>query len=141
MQLMAICLVIFAVHGQRSILPENPPIFSWGLANPAKMHVKIEAVSNVPATTLNRPATVFAVLSLIAIAGFAGVTRLANRYQEQQKALARRLFARGVENQKDSRFDRAIEDFRAALTYDHDNSQYQLSLARALRDTGRTSEA
>ncbi|HEY7097097.1 MAG TPA: tetratricopeptide repeat protein [Terriglobales bacterium] len=105
------------------------------------MHVKIEAVSIVPATTLNRPATVFAVLSLIAIAGFAGVTRLANRYQEQQKAFARRLFARGVENQKDSRFDRAIEDFRAALTYDHDNSQYQLSLARALRDTGRTSEA
>ncbi len=35
----------------------------------------------------------------------------------------------------------ALGDFRAALSYSHDNSQYQLSLARALRDTGRTAEA
>ena len=84
---------------------------------------------------------VFAVLSLIAVAGFAGVTRLANRYREQQKALARRLYAKGLDDQKRSRPDHAIEDFRSALSYDHDNFQYQLSLARALRDTGRTSEA
>src|SRR3954452_19922758 len=84
---------------------------------------------------------VFAVLSLIAIAGFAGVTRLSNRYREQQKALARRLYSKGLDDQKRGRFDQAIEDFRTALGYDHDNFQYQLSLARALRDTGRTDEA
>lgn len=84
---------------------------------------------------------VFAVLSLIAIAGFAGVSRLANRYGEQQKALARRMYARGLKDQKDGRPDRSIEDFRSALSYDRENFQYQLSLARALRDTGRTREA
>ena len=35
----------------------------------------------------------------------------------------------------------ALGAFRAALSYSHDNSQYQLSLARALRDSGRTAEA
>jgi tetratricopeptide (TPR) repeat protein len=84
---------------------------------------------------------VFAVLSLIAVAGFAGVTRLTNRYGEQQKALARRMYARGLNDQKDGHPDRSIEDFRSALGYDRDNFQYQLSLARALRDTGRTREA
>ncbi len=33
------------------------------------------------------------------------------------------------------------KDFRAALGYAHDNFDYQLSLARALRDTGRTAES
>ena len=93
------------------------------------------------AKPLTRPAMVFAVLTLIAIAGFAGVTRLSNRYREQQKALARRLYSKGLDDQKSGRFDQAIEDFRTALGYDHDNFQYQLSLARALRDTGRTDEA
>src|SRR6266568_2235219 len=84
---------------------------------------------------------VFAVLSLIAITAFAGVTRLVNRYGEQQKALARRMYAKGIENQKAGKPEVSIEDFRSALSYDHNNFQYQLSLARALRDTGRMSEA
>jgi tetratricopeptide (TPR) repeat protein len=84
---------------------------------------------------------VFAVLSLIAIVAFAGVSRLVTRYGEQEKALARRLYAKGLEDQKGGRADWAIEDFRAALSYDRANFQYQLSLARALRDTGRTDEA
>lgn len=84
---------------------------------------------------------VFAVLSLIAVLGFAGVTRLTNRYREQQKALARRMYAKGLDDQTARQFERAIADFRSALSYDHDNFQYQLSLARALRDNGRTSEA
>jgi tetratricopeptide (TPR) repeat protein len=88
-----------------------------------------------------RPAMVFAGLSLIAIVAFAGVTRLVNLYGEQQKALARRLHTKGLEDQKGGRSDLAIEDFRTALSYDRANFQYQLSLARALRDTGRTEEA
>jgi tetratricopeptide (TPR) repeat protein len=97
--------------------------------------------STIVAKPLTRPAMVFAVLSVIAIVGFAGVSRLVSRYGEQQKALARRLYSKGVEDQKSGRADRAIEDFRSALGYDRSNFQYQLSLARALRDTGRTDEA
>ena len=37
--------------------------------------------------------------------------------------------------------DAAVEEFRAALTCDPSNSQYQLSLGRALRDTGRLDQA
>ena len=97
--------------------------------------------ASISAKPLSRPAVIFAILSLIAIIGFAGVSRLVNRYGEQQKALARRLYAKGVEDQKSGRADSAIDDFRAALSYDRSNFQYQLSLARALRDTGRTDEA
>ena len=64
-----------------------------------------------------------------------------SRYREQQKALARRMYARGLSDQKEGKPDRSIEDFRTALSYDRENFQYQLSLARALRDTGRTREA
>jgi tetratricopeptide (TPR) repeat protein len=97
--------------------------------------------STIVAKPLTRPAMVFAILSIIAIVGFAGVSRLVSRYGEQQKALARRLYGKGIEDQKGGRADRAIEDFRSALGYDRTNFQYQLSLARALRDTGRTDEA
>lgn len=42
---------------------------------------------------------------------------------------------------KGNDLNRALDDFRAALSYDRDNPTYQLSLARALRDTGRLDEA
>jgi len=88
-----------------------------------------------------RPSFIFAVLSVLAIVSFLGVARLVKRYREQEKALGRRMYARGLTEQRGSRPEPAIEDFRAALLYDRDNSQYQLSLARALRDSGRTDEA
>ena len=90
---------------------------------------------------VHRPAVVIAALTLTAVVAFLGVNRLANRFREQQKALARRLYARGLEEQRGGHPDRAIEDFRTALSYSHGEFQYQLSLARALRDTGRTDEA
>jgi tetratricopeptide (TPR) repeat protein len=89
----------------------------------------------------NRPAVVIASLTLLAVMGFAGVTRLVNRFGEQQKALARHLYEQGLAEQQAGKPEKALEHFRAALTYSHDNFQYQLSLARALRDTGRTGEA
>ena len=64
-----------------------------------------------------------------------------NRFHEQEKALARHMYAQGLSDQQSGRLDRAVEDFRAALSYDRNNFDYQLSLARALRDSGRVDEA
>ena len=90
---------------------------------------------------MNRPAVVIAIMTVLAVLGFAGVTRLVNRFGEQQKALARHLYERGLAEQQAGKNEIASEHFRAALNYSHDNFQYQLSLARALRDSGRTGEA
>ena len=84
---------------------------------------------------------VIAILTALTLLGFLGVGRLTNRFQEQQKALARHLYQQGLTEQQAGKYDLALEHFRAALTYDRDNFQYQLSLARALRDSGRTDEA
>ena len=88
-----------------------------------------------------RPPLILAALTLLAVLGFLGVNRLVHRFREQEKALARHLYERGQQAQNAGDPGAAIADFRAALSYNHENSQYQLSLARALRDTGRTAEA
>jgi tetratricopeptide (TPR) repeat protein len=88
-----------------------------------------------------RPAVLLTGLLILAVAAFLGVNRLVNRFREQEKALARHLYERGLQAQKSGNAEAAIGDFRAALGYSRDNPQYELSLARALRDTGRTSEA
>lgn len=88
-----------------------------------------------------RPVFVLAGLLVIAVLGFWGVGRFVNRFGEQQKALGRHLFAQSQLEQQQGKSEQAIEDLRAALDYNPDNFQYQLSLARLLRDTGRTSEA
>jgi tetratricopeptide (TPR) repeat protein len=88
-----------------------------------------------------RPAVVIAGLTLIAVLGFVFVNHLVTRFGEQQKALARRLFKQGQADVNAKNPERAVDNFRGALTYDRGNEQYQLSLARALRDTGRTSES
>jgi len=90
---------------------------------------------------IERPSVVIAILTAITLLGFLGVGRLTKRFQEQQRALARHLYQQGLAEQQAGKFDPALEHFRAALTYDRDNFQYQLSLARALRDSGRTDEA
>ncbi|HTZ95728.1 MAG TPA: tetratricopeptide repeat protein [Terriglobales bacterium] len=89
----------------------------------------------------SRPPAVIASLAVLAIFGFIGVTKLVNRFGEQQKALARHLYQRALEDQKDGKPDLAVEHFRDALVYSPDNFEYRLQLARALRDTGRTEEA
>lgn len=88
-----------------------------------------------------RPSFIFAALTVLAIIFFFAVSRLVRRYGEQEKALARRMYAQGRLEQAAGHPERSLEDFRAALLYDRDNFQYQLSLARALRDSGRTDEA
>jgi tetratricopeptide (TPR) repeat protein len=75
------------------------------------------------------------VLTLAAATGFAAVSHLVSRYTANQQARGRKLYALGLESAKASHYDDAIAAFRAALTCDPTNSQYQLSLARALRDS------
>jgi tetratricopeptide (TPR) repeat protein len=89
----------------------------------------------------SRPSAVIAGLTLLAILAFAGVTRLVNRFGEQQKALARHLYEQAMKERQSGKPDSAIEHFRDALGYSPDNFEYQLQLSRALRDTGRTEEA
>lgn len=75
------------------------------------------------------------ILTLGAVAGFAAVGHLVTRYNLNQQARGRKLYAQGVAAAAAGNYDRAIDAFRAALTCDRTNSQYQLSLARALRDS------
>lgn len=88
-----------------------------------------------------RPSVIFASLVLMAMVAFLGVSRLVNRFHEQEKALARHLYEDGLKEQQAGQPERALGHFRAALSYAHDDFNYQLSLARALRDTGRTAES
>jgi tetratricopeptide (TPR) repeat protein len=75
------------------------------------------------------------VLTLAAATGFAGVSHLVARFNANQQARGRRLYQQGLADAGAGRYDHAISAFRAALTCDPTNSQYQLSLARALRDS------
>ena len=84
---------------------------------------------------------VLALLTVGAIVGFAAVGHLVTRYNGNQQARGRRLYAQGLADLNSGNPNKALEELRAALTCDPDNSQYQLSLGRALRDTGRLDEA
>jgi tetratricopeptide (TPR) repeat protein len=90
---------------------------------------------------VRRPPVVLASLLVLAIIGFGVVHRLANRFIEQKKALARHLFQQSQTELRKGQSNDAIDDLRSALDYDPNNFDYELNLARALRDTGRTSEA
>jgi tetratricopeptide (TPR) repeat protein len=87
---------------------------------------------------------ILVVLTLAAATGFAAVSHLVSRYTLNQQARGRKLYQVGLGDAKAARYDDAIAAFRAALTCDPTNPQYQLSLARALRDSndpGRLDEA
>ena len=75
------------------------------------------------------------VLTLAAATGFAAVGHLVARYNANQQSRGRKLYAQGLTAAGAGRYDDAIAAFRAALTCDPTNSHYQLSLARALRDS------
>ncbi len=84
---------------------------------------------------------VLVILTLGAILGFAAVSHLVTRYNANQQARGRRLYAQGMADLNSGNANKALEELRAALTCDSNNAQYQLSLGRALRDTGRYDEA
>ncbi len=75
------------------------------------------------------------ILTFGAVVGFAAVGHLVTRYTLNQQARGRKLYQQGLAEAAAGNYDDAIETFRAALTCDPSNSQYQLSLARALRDS------
>jgi tetratricopeptide (TPR) repeat protein len=79
---------------------------------------------------------VLLLLTFAAAAAFAAVSHLVTRFNANQQARARRLYTQGIADTNASRYAEAIDAFRAALVCDPANSQYQLSLARALRDSG-----
>ncbi len=78
---------------------------------------------------------ILVVLTLAAATGFAAVGHLVSRYTANQQARGHKLYELGLADAKAAHYDDAIAAFRAALTCDPTNSQYQLSLARALRDS------
>jgi tetratricopeptide (TPR) repeat protein len=78
---------------------------------------------------------ILVILTLAAAVSFAAVSHLVARFTANQQARGRKLYAQGLAAAGASHYDDAIADFRAALTCDPANSQYQLSLARALRDS------
>lgn len=86
------------------------------------------------------PATL-ALLAVLAVACFAGVSALSRIYHSQQASLGNRWFTRGTVDLQAQRFERAVSEFRTALLYSRDNYQYQLNLAEALIGLKRTSEA
>jgi tetratricopeptide (TPR) repeat protein len=84
---------------------------------------------------------VLVVLLLAAVVAFAAVSHLVRRFNANQEARGRRLYRQGLADVEFGNLESALDEFRAALTCDPANSQYQLSLGRALRDTGRLDEA
>jgi tetratricopeptide (TPR) repeat protein len=84
---------------------------------------------------------VLLVLTLAAAMAFAAVSHLVARFNANAEARGRKLYTQGLADLSAGKPDRAIDEFRAALTCDRNNSLYQLSLGRALRDTGRLDEA
>jgi tetratricopeptide (TPR) repeat protein len=94
-----------------------------------------------PRSTARRTPLVLGVLTLIAILAFAAVSRLVTRLKANERQIGWHAYEAGLTQAQAGHLENALDDFRAALTYDRDNPQYQLSLARALRDTGRLNES
>jgi tetratricopeptide (TPR) repeat protein len=94
-----------------------------------------------PRPLARRTPLVLAALMLIAIVGFALVSRLVTRLKANEKQIAWHAYEAGLAEVHAGRPERALDDFRAALVYDSDNTTYQLNLARALRETGRLDES
>lgn len=78
---------------------------------------------------------VILILTVGAAVGFAAVSHLVVRFNANQQARGRKLYSDGLSAANAGHYDEAIDAFRAALTCEPTNSQYQLSLARALRDS------
>ncbi len=92
-------------------------------------------------SNLRRPPVVIALLSAAAVLSFLSVSHLVHRFREQEKALARHLYAQGKADMDSGKPKEALTYLRAALSYQRDEFQYQLDLSRALRDSGQTGEA
>jgi tetratricopeptide (TPR) repeat protein len=149
---LAVGFVVFAIHRGcrasrpisrgRSILPEREILQDGLVSHPGPRPVieeddiVIRDMSwRLPKLVPRSAPVILLVLTLAAATGFAAVGHLVARYNANQQSRGRKLYALGVAAAGAGRYDEAIAAFRAALTCDRTNSQYQLSLARALRDS------
>lgn len=80
-------------------------------------------------------------LVLVAAALFVLTHLAAASFQAKQDELARQWFERGEMEFRAARVLPAIDDYRNALAYSHQNSRYRLRLAEALEGAGRMREA
>ncbi len=62
-------------------------------------------------------------------------------YRNVERGFAVQWYARGEDDLRASRAEAALADFRTALSYSHDNEQYELRLAEALTEAGNTAGA
>ena len=88
-----------------------------------------------------RPPAVIALLLALAVVGWIGVTQLVQVFHRRLHDVAIAQFEQGEAEMKAGHPDRAINFFRAALSYSPGDPEIQLNLARALRDIGRLEEA
>jgi len=79
---------------------------------------------------------------IVVIAAFFSLTTFAARaYHRKQEHFGEAWYQRGEQALKQSRPSEAVEDFRNALAYSHDNDLYRLRLAQALMADHRPQEA
>lgn len=95
---------------------------------------------NLRVFAANQPLAL-ALLTTLAIVLFVFVTAVSRLYTAQQQALADRWSSRGVVDLGDQRFPAAVADFRTALLYSRDDSDYELRLAQALMGEKKFDEA
>jgi tetratricopeptide (TPR) repeat protein len=132
-------LSLYAVADEVSYLNREPPgTFVLNLAQVSTIEddIVIRDMSWVLPKLVPRSAPIIIlVLTLAAATGFGAVGHLVARFTANQQARGRKLYEQGRQAAAAEHYDDAIAEFRAALTCDPTNSQYQLSLARALRDS------
>src|SRR5579883_631563 len=75
-----------------------------------------------------RTLLVIAALAASAVLSFAAVSRLVTRLKANEKRFAWRAYEAGLNQVRSGRPELALDDFRAALSYDRDNPAYQLRL-------------
>lgn len=88
-----------------------------------------------------RKDTFLLMIIILLIVMFAITSFTVGYYKNFQKAFAEEWYARGEQDLQAKHVPAALADFRTALTYSHDNPQYQLRLAQALLRAGDSVEA
>ena len=83
---------------------------------------------------------IIGVASLLAFA-FVATGFVTKKYRQERRLLGLTHYERGVELQRSSDVDEAVEEFRKALIFSPDSSEYRLSFASALIEAGRLEEA
>jgi Tfp pilus assembly protein PilF len=90
---------------------------------------------------LLRDGLTFLILTLTTLALYGVTTFLFHSFESHREDLGQRWSQRGQQAIQQGRPTEAITALRAALTYAPDDQSYQLLLAQALADAGRTDEA